>query len=273
MRKVKLFTVPYHLGEFAVGVGAGPKVVSERLTSYHFDQVSVPEGGPVLERIARINRAQAAAVRPVIEAGDLPVVISGNCNAVLGALAAIDDPDAGVIWFDAHPDLNTPETSLTGYLDGMPLATALHLGQPGLSQQVGAPRLKSEKLLLIGARDIDSGEANAIETHAISVLEALTVHEDQSRIAASVQQLAQNSGKVYVHLDLDVFSPELVPGTPYPVAGGLTWGQIEAALDLINQHLQIDAVGITYFDPYLDSDGSTLQLVRTIIEAIIEWAT
>lgn len=274
-RSLKIITVPYHLGEFGVGVGAGPLAYEKAHSHGDVLRVEVQSSEDIINDIIEINKTQIEILQPLLASTQhFPVVLSGNCNAVLGSLAAINDLNAGVIWFDAHPDLNTPETSLTGYLDGMPLATALQLGLKEVADQIGTPKLKPANLLLVGTRDVDPGEALEIEQNNIGIVYAATVHNAPDSLVSALRSVLAEVDRVYVHIDLDVFDAALVPGTPYRVPGGLTLDQVSGALRMINEQVEIAVVGISYFDPTLDENNQTLQLLLNLLNelwTVVKW--
>ncbi len=258
-----LVTVPYHLGVFGDGIGAGPLVVEKVCETI---PVRTDVTGSQIADIIAVNREQALVLRRELsDTNKRIVVVSGNCNAVLGTLCALNNADTAVIWFDAHPDLNTRDTSQTGYLDGKPLAAALQIGLPELAVGVGAPALRPDKLLLVSARDIDPGEAAVIAENHISVID---VQAKPRSLQTELEQLVDLAEQAYVHIDLDVFAPELVPGTPYQVPAGLDLEHVSLDLEQIVRVIDIPIVGITYYDPALDSEEQTLVHLMKLLAII-----
>ena len=166
------------------------------------------------------------AARPVLEAARAEaeagtrVFVAGHCNLAIGTLPALADahPPLRVAWFDAHPDLNTPATSGSGFLGGMPLAAACGLWDTGFFAG-----LDPERVHLVGARDIDPGEQEHIDRFDIKLG-------------------APTEGPVFVHLDLDVLDPALMPAA-FGVAGGWTWEELEAALLALPGLVGIEVTG------------------------------
>jgi arginase len=132
--RLTLISVPFHLGVRAVGMGGGPlellrdEALPSRLRSARHDvelvEIAEPSEQHEIGRIFAINRELAGVVGGTLRGGRRPLVVSGNCNVCLGSIGGIDAPRVGIVWLDAHPDFHTPETTDSGFLDGMGLATA-----------------------------------------------------------------------------------------------------------------------------------------------------
>ena len=166
------------------------------------------------------------AARPVLEAARAEakagtrVFVSGHCNLAIATLPvlAAAHPGLRVAWFDAHPDLNTPATSASGFLGGMPLAAACGLWDAGFGAGLDPVRVH-----LVGARDIDPGEQQHIDVHGFALS-------------------APAEGPVFVHLDLDVLDPSLMPAA-FGVAGGWTWEELDEALLALPDLIGIEVTG------------------------------
>ncbi|MDI6824226.1 MAG: arginase family protein [Bacillota bacterium] len=173
----------------------------------------------------------AAEVADALGRGDLPLVL-GDCSSAVGAVAALAAALAGdvvLIWLDAHGDLNTPETSLSGYLGGMPLAVITGRGPEWWARGVeaGLP-LPDRCVALVGTRDLDPAEVTAVATGGIRIFPASLLRDPAARAGALQEirdRISQASG-VFFHLDVDVFDPALVPAVAFPVARGLTFADV-----------------------------------------------
>ena len=181
------------------------EVVPPRVASWEDD---LRDAGPALAA------AQAAAR----EGADL--LISGHCSPAIATLPAVVErhPGLRVVWIDAHPDFNTPATSASGFLGGMPLAAACGLWDAGFPGTVDPARVH-----LLGARDVDPGERRLIDAHG--------VHEDTPA-----------DGPVWVHLDLDVLRNDLMPAT-FPAPGGWSWEELRAALVALPEIVGLEVAG------------------------------
>src|SRR4051794_36499647 len=183
-------------------------------------------GQPEPPRAARGDEALASA-RPVLAAARDEVLsgtrlfVAGHCNLAIATLPALaaQHPGLRVAWVDAHPDFNTPATSPSGFLGGMPLAAACGVWEAGLLD----PPLDPTRVHLMGARDIDDGEVELLEAHRVN-------YEPPQ------------AGPVFVHLDLDVLDNTLMPAT-FPAPGGWTWDELEAALTALPDVIGIEVTG------------------------------
>lgn len=237
-----MIAVPYHLGRRAVEVGRGPLVVLEA-----FPQPCVMvEGEGVADVNSRLARAVAAHPRPVL-------VLAGNCNSCLGTLAGLDDP--GIVWFDAHGDFNTPETTISGALEGMSLAIATGHCYPELMQKP----VPEENVVLAATRSLDP-------------LEKVRLDESRIRLASldalprEVEALAGRVKTIYLHLDMDVLDPVVSPGVNFTEPGGISPAQLFCALELVIETGKLGAAAIANFNPDRDQESRTLKIIGELIE-------
>ena len=185
------------------------------------------------------------------------VLLMARCATAIATIPQVLSryPDAILLWFDAHGDLNTPETSGTGYLGGMPLAAVLGLWESGYGHG-----LNSGQLCLIGARDLDPAEERLIERHDILHL------RDPSRIVQldRLKELIQGR-PVYVHLDLDVLEPGLIE-TEYSVPGGLTVDEVQEILATVSWNGKFIGIEIAEFDS--TEDGNISIAAQVIVQML-----
>jgi arginase len=239
MNGVRLIQVPYHLGHEGELIGAGPPVLAEAIGGESV-VVGRPDGPPnEIAATFGIVRELARVVAETLEAGEFPLVLGGNCSTAIGTVTGLDR-EVGVVWFDAHGDLHTPETSPTGFLDGMALALLMGQGWDALRREFRA--VPPERVLLVGARDFDPTEPlDAVKrVDAGSLEDALDALEVEA---------------VYVHIDLDVLDPSVGRASGWSVPGGLTTDELESALDSIARRFEIPAAAITAYDPRVDPEG------------------
>lgn len=239
MNGVRLIQVPYHLGHEGELIGAGPPVLAGAIGG---ESVVVERlDGPPNEIAATfgIVRELARVVAETVEAGEFPLVLGGNCSTAIGTVTGLDR-EVGVVWFDAHADLHTPDTSPTGFLDGMALALLIGQGWDELRREFRA--VPPERVLLVGARDFDPTEpADAVtRVRAGSLEDALDAFDVEA---------------VYVHIDLDVLDPSVGRASGWSVPGGLTADELESALDSIARRFEIPGAAITAYDPRVDPEG------------------
>jgi arginase len=221
--------VPYHLDEHLPGLDLLLRP----------DAVITPElpelgAGGVWERLAALYRPVAAAVAGAATGRPCPVVVSGDCTAALGTVAGLQQAGVspGIVWFDAHGDVQTPETTASGYLGGMPLRLLAGY-RPGLiADKLGLRPVPEDRIVLVGARDLDPPE--------ISYLAGAPVR----RADVTADLTGPPGVPWYVHVDLDVLDPAAVPGLRYPAPGGPSAGQLAAALGALMATGRVAAVGV-----------------------------
>jgi arginase len=238
MSGVRLIQVPYHLGHEGELIGAGPPVLAEAIGGENV-VVTRPEGPPnEIAATFGIVRELARVVAETLEAGAFPLVLGGNCSTAIGAVTGLNR-EVGVVWFDAHGDLHTPDTSPTGFLDGMALALLIGRGWDELRRDFAT--VDPANVILVGARALDPTEPVDVYSVGVNQLE-------QALDALRVDE-------VYVHIDLDVLDPSEGQASGWSVPGGLTADELESALDSIAGRFEIPAAAVTAYDPRVDSDG------------------
>ncbi|HEX3130685.1 MAG TPA: arginase family protein [Thermoanaerobaculia bacterium] len=277
--KLTIIQAPYDSGHYGARMGGGPLHLVEKGLLDALEQAGHPaELAPVrlegflteVTSAPLLHRAVAERVAAARAEGRLPVVLSGNCNtAAVGALSGIGP--AAVVWMDAHGDLNTPETSPSGFFDGMALALATGRSWRTLSSKVpGFQALDERNLIHLGARDWDLGELNLVATSPLTRLDMETVRDQGIRAALgrALDGIARRVDQVYLHYDLDVLDPSELTANEFSCPGGLT---VEEALEVARtagSHLRIAAVGITAYDPSRDPEERGLRIVSAILQAV-----
>jgi arginase len=213
-------------------------------------------------------RRVAGAVRAARAAGRFPVVLSGNCNAAVGVLSGLTPAARSNFWFDAHGESNTPDTTATGFLDGMGLSTALGWCWRAVAASVpGFQPVAPEATFLLGARDLDPPEAALLSRSGVTVVPVSEVsHHMPVRLAAA--RLPEGLG--YVHLDPDVLDPELVGrANSLPVPGGLSVAQLTGAITAIRARIPVGAATIASYAPEYDRDGAVCRAAFAALDAIL----
>jgi arginase len=283
MKRISIIGVPMDLGQTRRGVDMGPSAmryagVIERLERLHYeieDLGDIPigkaerpddEGSQLnlrnLKAIAEANEKLAKTVDDVIKRGSFPLVLGGDHSIAIGTLAGIAKhyKNLGVIWYDAHGDLNTPETSPSGNIHGMPLAASLGLGHPYLTNIGGySPKVKPENIVLIGIRSLDEGEKQLIREKGIKVY---TMHEiDRLGMTTVMEEtiayLKERTDGVHLSLDLDGLDPNDAPGVGTPVIGGLTYRESHLAMEMLAEAKLITSAEFVEVNPILDERNKT----------------
>lgn len=209
------------------------------------------------ERVARrVGRTLGEGLTPLVLGGDHSVALG-----TLGGMASVRGPGA-VLWFDAHGDVNTPETSPTGNVHGMPLAAALGLAGSGFKSEAWPlPAVEPRRTALIGIRSLDEGERSLLRDLGAAVYTMMEL--DRRGIEECVKEaLARVEGASFVHvsLDMDVVDPEVAPGVGTPVRGGLSYREAHLAMELVAEAGVLDSFEIVEVNPILDRENATGQL-------------
>ncbi|HYR12401.1 MAG TPA: arginase family protein, partial [Longimicrobium sp.] len=256
-RAARLIAVPYDSGIRGWRMGGGPdRLLSVGLEdalraaghTVSTEHVELPAGTTATEIAATFALAAQLAdrVRAARADGALPIVLAGNCASAIGTLSGLDEAAPAILWLDAHADLNTPETSRSGFLDGMALAIATGRCWTSLAASVpGFRPIPDANVCLIGARDLDPAEAGLLRASAIPDLSAA---DFPSRLPATLDTLRTRAETVYLHIDLDVLDPSAGRANSFATPGGLLLPQVLELIDTIRGRLQIGAVALTAYD-------------------------
>ena len=205
--------------------------------------------------------------------GQLPLVLGGDHSVALGSLgglARVHGP-GGVLWIDAHGDLNSPETTPTGNVHGMVLAAALGLAGPRFREDGwGLPAVGDSRVALIGVRSLDDGERDVLAGLDAAVFTMSDV--DKLGVERSVRQaLAHVAGPGFVHvsLDMDVVDPDVAPGVGTPVRGGLSYREAHLALELVAESGLISSLDVVEVNPILDRENETGKLAVELVASAL----
>jgi arginase len=276
---VQIFAVPYDSGRPRWRCGAGPEhLLGAGLTNHLQSQGHVVAGVHMIEdkpaylpveiRTAfELARRLAEGVRAAHAAGHFALVLSGNCNSAIGTLSGLTPARRATFWFDAHGDYNTPETTTTGFLDGMGLAMATGLCWERLAATVpGFQPVQPEATFLLGARDLDPPEAALLRQSAVTMIE---VGQIPSRLSDLLAQ-AQLAGTIgYLHLDLDALDPTVGHANYLPVPHGLSLTQLTGAIAAIRAHVPLRAAALTSYSPEDDYNGGIARAAFAAVDAIL----
>jgi arginase len=263
--EIQLLAVPYDSGNRGVRMGAGP----EALLTAGLQQALRAAGHTVHVKIAELPphswnaeiqtgfelmRMLSSAVRDARAANRFPIVLAGNCNTAIGTVAGLGADSTGIVWFDAHADFNTPETTTSGFLDGTALAILTGRCWTQLAATVpDFQPIADQRVCLVGTRDIDSLEGGLLEESGVEMVSPRQIRSTLRQTLSSINEHVDNA---YVHLDLDVLDSGVAAANMFAVSGGLTLSDMDYALTEIAQTLRITGVALTAYDPDADSDGA-----------------
>jgi arginase len=274
--KIAIIAVPYDAGRRNVGVGCGPARlldagIAKQLRELGHDvrqaSVELPVHTPAHEmaRSVAVQRELAHEVHAAVTRDELPIVLAGNCSTAVGTLAARPAGTA-VVWFDAHGDFNTAETTTSGMLDGLALSMVTGRALRSLTASVhGFVPVEEERVILIGARDLDPLEEAALSA---SRVQQIGTARARTAVGAAVRALARPVPPVYIHLDLDVIDPTCARANQYAAPGGFTPEALIATLASVTEAAPLYALAITAYDPSWDTDGRARQVAIDVIHAL-----
>ena len=292
-RRVALIGAPLDLGAGRRGVDMGPSAIRYAGLEQHLvetlgiDTVDlgnvaapVPEAldegdpharflRPILELCDRVAQLVAESRRN----GQTPIVLGGDHSVALGTLvglASVFGP-GGVLWLDAHGDLNTPESSPSGNVHGMALAAALGLGGAAFAYDSWTlPAIESGRLALVGVRSLDKGERELLKGLDAKVFTMSDV--DRLGIESCMREaLAHAAGAAFLHvsLDLDVVDPDYAPGVGTPVRGGLSYREAHLAMELVAESGLADSLDVVEVNPVLDRENATGKLAVELVASAL----
>jgi arginase len=278
---IQIIQVPYDSGHKNVRTGRGPghllRAGVEQMLRDEGHQVGlslIESQAPVTTEIGttfELNRSLAERVRCAMRSKLFPIVLAGNCDSCLGTIAGIGKSHLGVVWFDAHGDFNTPETTLSGFLDGMGLAMAAGRCWRSLLGTIpGFSPIPEAHILLVGTRALDAQEAELLGGSQVEMV-APRQGEEQNRqaIRAALDRLGEKVSRVYLHVDMDVLDSEEALASGLAVAGGLALEVVEEAIRMVKERFELCAAAMTSFDPDYDQDDKVLDAGIRILKAFV----
>lgn len=292
IEKITIIGLPMDLGQNRRGVDMGPSAIRyaevvERLDSLGFDiedSGDIMIGRPAqldtsetklnnLKEVTIGSRALAEKVDAILGKNSFPLVLGGDHSIAIGTLAGVSKhyENLGVIWFDAHGDLNTDKTSPSGNIHGMSLAVSLGLGNDELVNIHGySPKIKPENVVIIGARSLDEGERKLIESKGIKVF---TMHEIDRRGMAAVMEetiafFNEKTDGVHLSVDMDALDPIDAPGVGTPVLGGITYRESHLAMEMLSESGIVTSAEFVEVNPILDEKNKTATVAVALMGSL-----
>ena len=288
-KPIRIIGVPIDLGQDQRGVDMGPSAIryaglSARLRALgrklHDDgnlYVPVRDSLPCescdefRDSIQRVCQAAYDVAAQAVESGEIPLFLGGDHSLSIGTIGGVTDQEpVGVIWVDAHADSNTPETSPSGNVHGMPVATLLGEGFPELVD-VGRPgaKLSNKDIVMIGLRALDGGEKERLKQKGIRVY---TMRDLDERGMAVVAREALNylggHSRLHLSLDMDALDPDVAPGVGTPVPGGLNYREAQLLMEIIADSEKLASADIVEINPILDQRNHSAEIAVELVASL-----
>ena len=226
-----------------------------------------------IDQIAAVCESLYATCMASLDAGALPLVLGGDHSLAAGSVAAsadwirrINSKPVGLIWVDAHGDMNTPQTTTSGNVHGMPLAALLGQEPHELSSIGTSPSVLAEHTVLVGVRNLDEDEKDQIRKSGVHVFTMKDI--DRQGIATiaerAIELASSGTGGIHLSLDLDVCDPSVAPGVGTPVRGGLNYRESHMIMELVADSNQLVALDLVEVNPTLDDRNTTAEFATEL---------
>ena len=293
MGKVAIIGVPLDLGGNRRGVDMGPSALrltglAERMRTLGYDvvdtgdvDVPLPEechvGDPkkkYAEEIGEVCKTLCDRAQASMKEGRLPIALGGDHSLAMGSIAGVSkhfrekNERVGLLWFDAHGDMNTPESTNSGNVHGMPLAHVLGLGDEGLASIGGfKPKVHASNACLIGIRDLDEREKKLIADSGIHVftMKDIDRHGVSHVIDEAVERASRGTAGIHVSFDVDSIDPSEALGVGTPKKGGLTYREAHLCLEIVADSKLLTSLDMVEINPILDNRNTTGELGAELI--------
>jgi arginase len=296
-RKITFIGVPLDLGAGRRGVDMGPSAIRSAGIHQHvrelgYDvedagdiEVQIQEtqdpGDPRLKFLKEI-RATCEALRDkvggILQKGRMPVVLGGDHSIAMGTIAGVSrfhrekGGKIGLVWFDAHGDMNTPETSPSGNIHGMPLAAALGLGDKTLAGLAGAtPMVDGARAAVVGLRDVDPAERENLKDSGIGAFTMRDIDERGMRtvMEEAIKRASSGTEGIHVSFDLDGMDPEFAPGVGTPSPGGISFREAHLAMEMLADTEMVISAELVEVNPILDQSNRTAHLGVGLLQSLL----
>ncbi len=287
--QVRVIGVPMDLGADRRGVDIGASAIryaglNDQLSHLNYEVrdmgniiVPQPESQPIgstqlkyLEPILKVTEELADAVASALIAKEFPLILGGDHSIGLGSITGVTRvyKDISVIWIDAHADFNTEETTPSGNIHGMILAALAGIGNSRLTDIGGwAPKLDPQKIIIVGARELDFGERELLRSHHVHVFTMSDIDQRGiSNVMSEALTLAERaSDGIHLSLDMDALDPVHAPGVGTPVRGGLTYREAHMIMELVADSGRLIGMDVVEVNPILDRENATALLAVELV--------
>jgi arginase len=277
---VQLIHTASDSGRVGARMGQGPGRIlaagaAERLAAagHQVETIRVEPRSPFPTEITtafEIGRALSRQVRMASRQRRFPLILAGNCMASLGVVSGLPRGRTGLVWLDAHADFHTPETTRSGFLDGMALSTlAGHCWSTLTASTPGFHPVATEDILLLGARDVEQEERERLLAHDLLWRDVPAMRADPEQVTGSMIRLGETTDRVHLHLDLDVLDPDAVaPANGFAAPGGLTLPELLELIGRLRGCCRLGSATIASFDPAFDAEGRMCAAALEVLDAL-----
>jgi arginase len=280
---VHIVGAPLDLGQTVRGTDVGPaalryaglvtRIRELGLSVTDYGNVEAPQaahlgGQDVVPAIAEVCRRLRAQVEESVRSGAVALTLGGDHSVAIGSVAgAMAAAPTGLLWIDAHGDFNTPETSPSGNVHGMPLAVLMGRGDPRLLDVCRGLTMAPENVAIVGVRDLDRRERDELRQAGVAVYTMRDIDErGMGRVAREALARVRGPGRVHVSLDIDALDPAEAPGTATTVAGGLGYREAHLLLEVIADERLLTSMDVVEVNPMLDVRNRT---AHTAVDLIV----
>ena len=283
------------LGQDRRGVDVGPSAIRYANLSVALEDLGytvtdlgnvetpIPEtveeetGVRYVEAVKKVCERTAVRAAEMFSAGLFPVFLGGDHSISIGTVSGVASAAevsgagrTGVLWLDAHADFNTPETSPSGNVHGMPLAVLTGRGHPDLVGIGGGTTVRAEDVAIVGLRSVDREEREFLARAGVNVytMKDVDAYGVASVVRSALADLSQLD-RVHLSFDLDVVDPEIAPGVGTPVRGGLTYREAHFVMELINEAAVVSSLDVVEINPILDAKNGTAELAVELVGSLM----
>jgi len=292
---VHVLGVPMDLGSGRRGVDMGPSAIriaglAERLAELghkvvdegdlaikNMEELKVGDvRARYLTEIARASRHVSTKVERIVAKGHFPLVLGGDHSISVGTVSAIagearhEGNKVGLLWVDAHGDINTPETSPSGNIHGMPVAVLLGEGPPELTSIGGAgPKLDPRNIAMVGIRSLDEGEKVRLKRYDVQVhtMSQVDRHGIEPVMKEALARVSDGTDRVHVSFDLDALDPEVAPGVGTPVKGGLDYREAHLLMEMLSDSGLMTSLEVVEANPILDVRNASAAFAVELVQS------
>jgi arginase len=297
MNPLTIIGVPLDLGSGRRGVDMGPSAVrvadlNGRLASLGYQVVDAGDVPVSIAETLHYGDSHSKFLKEILQAcehlarlvgeslgkGQLPIVLGGDHSIAIGTLAGVSkhfqaqQETVGLIWFDAHADFNTPQSSPSGNVHGMPLAASVGVGPERLTRFYGIdPKIKPQNAVLVGVRDIDTQEKELLATSAVRVFTMRDIDERGMRsvVEEAIRIASLHTAGLAVSWDMDFLDPAFAPGVGTPVKGGASYREAHLAMEMIADTNRLVSLELVEVNPVLDHMNTTAALGVELIQSAL----